>query len=503
MLDKLCRKSWFPLINRLFSLLLFILVLFALFYGSIKILNFNFTSRVAMIAIWTLWWPLLYITLFFIARLWCGFICPLGLANEAGNYLHKSRLNVVRWSFLAYIIFFFVVLIEQISGLFLSVATTLTFFGGFFLVAFVIGILLPRFSFCRIICPVGTLLGVFSRLSLIGIRTDKDKCEKCKTKECLVGGKTEPCPMFNNVPKIDTNRNCLICANCIKNCPHNSSKIEFVKPGREIEEEASFSLSESLFIVALLGMVTILTTNGTRLVRKLQSLLGISIEGSLLRISDFFFVILLFILIFLLASLFSRSFRLKENITKSGYLYLPLLFVIMFFTITFGFLSPFLDLNEFTVGIAKYLFLLVGITWSMLLAYKMNSNNKISFFAHSFFILIIGLLWMFVLIAGPLNIVEANETVVYADDLIEMNAFSMGYDPSTIIAKEGQVIRIRLNDKDIDHAFDIDAFNIHVVLKGGESTEIMFMANKRGTFKYHCSVPGHTEAGMEGKLIIK
>ena len=40
------------------------------------------------------------------------------------------------------------------------------------------------------------------------------------------------------------------------------------------------------------------------------------------------------------------------------------------------------------------------------------------------------------------------------------------------------------------------------VVSGGDSSDIK-VTLKKGTYTFFCSVPGHREAGMEGKITVK
>ncbi len=40
-----------------------------------------------------------------------------------------------------------------------------------------------------------------------------------------------------------------------------------------------------------------------------------------------------------------------------------------------------------------------------------------------------------------------------------------------------------------------------VILKG-QSADLVFETNDAGEFVYYCTIPGHREEGMEGKLIV-
>ncbi|MDA0302102.1 MAG: plastocyanin/azurin family copper-binding protein [Chloroflexi bacterium] len=43
---------------------------------------------------------------------------------------------------------------------------------------------------------------------------------------------------------------------------------------------------------------------------------------------------------------------------------------------------------------------------------------------------------------------------------------------------------------------------MHVAAEAGRVAEIEFTPTQAGTYVFYCTVPGHREAGMEGKLIV-
>ncbi|MFQ5474464.1 MAG: cupredoxin domain-containing protein [Candidatus Nanoarchaeia archaeon] len=509
MLDQLLKKSWMPFSIRVVGVILFLLLMFLLFIGTIEVFSIKLSSKLAMFLIWILWWPLLYITLIFVGRLWCGFICPLGLANEAGNYVRKGRtINLIRWGFIPFVIFFLVVYLEQISGLFVSANITLAFITAFFMAAFIFGILFSRSLFCMIICPIGTIIRVFSRLSLLGVRPDPKVCAKCKTFDCIKGRVASKCPMFINIPKNKSNALCLMCTNCIKNCPHGSAKLRFVKPGKEILDKVKFVTSESIFIIALLALTTLLTTNGNLIYR---TIVPTPFTGALLRLIDFSAAISIFIasylLITYLTTLISKQ-DFRTAVKEYGYVYLPMAFFIMFFTITFDFLGPSLNMTELAKASIKYVLLTIGMLWSIFILFKFTikfTKKLSSGILHLFFIVGLGLAWLTLLIPGPLNLYPelGGTVIVNPGDAVEITSYSMGYDPSTIIVQKGVQVTMKITNKDVTHAIDINEFNVHKVLKGGRMTTVNFVPDKTGEFKLYCSIPGHEEAGMKAKLIVK
>ncbi len=71
--------------------------------------------------------------------------------------------------------------------------------------------------------------------------------------------------------------------------------------------------------------------------------------------------------------------------------------------------------------------------------------------------------------------------------------------------KEGAVVQINLvNGDGAQHDISVPQFNATSdKLQGkGASTAIVFRANKSGEFDYICTIPGHVQAGMIGKIIV-
>ncbi len=77
----------------------------------------------------------------------------------------------------------------------------------------------------------------------------------------------------------------------------------------------------------------------------------------------------------------------------------------------------------------------------------------------------------------------------------------MGFTPTEIIVQKRESIILDIANKDIIHAFDIDAFDVHTILQGG-TTRVTFTPNKIGSFSYHCGIPRHTEAGIPGTISV-
>ena len=88
---------------------------------------------------------------------------------------------------------------------------------------------IPRF-FCRAICPLGALLGVFSRFSLWRIDRDPVRCTDCDL--CL-----KNCEGASDPHKDLRKSECFVCLNCIEDCPHDALTFRFLP--RKVEPEVS------------------------------------------------------------------------------------------------------------------------------------------------------------------------------------------------------------------------------------------------------------------------
>jgi plastocyanin len=82
---------------------------------------------------------------------------------------------------------------------------------------------------------------------------------------------------------------------------------------------------------------------------------------------------------------------------------------------------------------------------------------------------------------------------------------ALKFDKSTLDAKAGKVTITMDNPSDIPHAVAIEGNGVDVdgktVGKGEKSVASADL--KPGTYEFYCPVPGHKEAGMEGKLTVK
>ena len=187
---------------------------------------------------------LLFITSFFFGRMFCGYACPVGAAQELVSKIKfKSTMKkqkkvrgaiiipqkytkIIRWSF-----FGFVVVIMLIWGfivldyfnpfpafqLFQGIIEVTIWFSFIILIASIIlGIFIYR-PWCQLFCPFGAFASLASRFSLFKFRRN-DNCTECKICETI-------CPTREAYE--DSNKGeCYACNRCIEACPVDAIKFE-------------------------------------------------------------------------------------------------------------------------------------------------------------------------------------------------------------------------------------------------------------------------------------
>lgn len=88
--------------------------------------------------------------------------------------------------------------------------------------------------------------------------------------------------------------------------------------------------------------------------------------------------------------------------------------------------------------------------------------------------------------------------------VINVKGTEYAFDPSSISATAGAATTLRLTNAGVvEHDITIDALAVKVLARPGETKEVTLANLKAGTYEFHCSIPGHKEAGMKGTLDVK
>ena len=85
-----------------------------------------------------------------------------------------------------------------------------------------------------------------------------------------------------------------------------------------------------------------------------------------------------------------------------------------------------------------------------------------------------------------------------------MTAKRFTFTPSTITVNLGDTVKLHITSQDTLHGITIPDYGIAKNLPAGSTVDIQFVADKKGTFTFQCSVfCGDGHSGMRGQLIVQ
>lgn len=176
---------------------------------------------------------LILISTLIFGRIFCGWACPISFFQEVvfriGRKIKKIPVIKIplKFSYLKFLILIlfliFILLLKSplcgkdpFGALFGFFRNPLSLILLFILFLFSLFIFLP---FCRLFCPLGAILALFSKISIFQLKIEKESCKNCGvcSKSCLLQA------ISGN--KI-SNSECMRCGQCLKECPFFSIKLK-------------------------------------------------------------------------------------------------------------------------------------------------------------------------------------------------------------------------------------------------------------------------------------
>jgi transcriptional regulator with AAA-type ATPase domain/NAD-dependent dihydropyrimidine dehydrogenase PreA subunit len=216
-------------------------------------------SNIALILVWGMWEPLLFISWFVGARVWCS-VCPMGAMNDLLNKIGIKKFKVPQF-IPHYGVYFSALGLGVI--IWAEVATNMTYSPvatGFLLLsitffAILSGLFFERRLWCRYLCPLGTLGAVYSGCSIIEWRSNNSICNTtCKDNSCYKGDTlTRGCPLYQGPFSLHSNQNCILCGRCVKLCPNDSPALNLRIPGHELWASLKPEKVTIIFVPVILG----------------------------------------------------------------------------------------------------------------------------------------------------------------------------------------------------------------------------------------------------------
>ena len=219
---------------------------------------------------WAWWWPLILLAYPLVGRLWCSF-CPFMVWGEISQRLARRlgyqpqrwpRGETDRWAAPALAAGFAAILIWEELGDLVNTAWLSSCLLLLITAGAVIGSL--RFEkrfWCRYLCPIGGMNGLFAKLAISELRAQVGTCSgSCSSYACFKGGPaageglaTEGCPLGTHPAHLDDNRNCVLCLTCAQACPHRSVQLRLRPPAADLQREMAPPAGEAGLILVLAG----------------------------------------------------------------------------------------------------------------------------------------------------------------------------------------------------------------------------------------------------------
>ncbi|TNE78079.1 MAG: 4Fe-4S binding protein [Gammaproteobacteria bacterium] len=405
-------RPWLPWVHlAMFLVFLAVLVVPVYLPESPEQATFLDDGRVlANYLLWGVWFPLVFFSVVVTGRSWCGFLCPMGAAAEAANRrgLQRATPAWIRWPGTPIISFIVITILGQTTGVRDHPEAALEVFGGTFVLAILVGWLWGRNKrvWCRHLCPIGLLLGVFARLGAVQLSPRMRKAGSDRLTEKTI------CPTYIDLPRKQAARHCIECLRCILPGHKAGLAVSFRRPGRELESIRHHQPDgwEVLFIflgagIALGGFLWLVLpfydtwrqSVGTWFIEQGQYWIGepgpawlMSVHPErreVFRWLDFLMitgtmvsVMVLSALILGLASLASASLarrfggncKTPQAMIQIGYSQAPVALMALMIGLATELFTPFLGLGmtHTQVNHVKVAMIVLGLLWSLWLAWK-------------------------------------------------------------------------------------------------------------------------------------
>lgn len=239
-------------------------------------------SSITLNLFWAWWWPGYLFLFAFVGRFWCA-VCPFMITGE---WLRRLSLWLVprqqltwntqwlnRWgAWILFAGFVAIYLWEQLWDLphhaYLSAWLLLTITAG----AVLFSLIYERRLWCRYLCPIGGMNGMFAKLAMVELRSTQQVCgSQCSTFGCYKGSAatpvtftnplptegqaTEGCPLYSHPAQLQDNRDCMFCMTCLKACPHRSAQLNLRFPAADLLDQHRGFGAEVALLLLLLGGV--------------------------------------------------------------------------------------------------------------------------------------------------------------------------------------------------------------------------------------------------------
>ena len=236
------QSNWLEKLNHGFTKYVFAALVILLFIGP-QTRDANFGLNI----FWAWWWPGILLTYPVVGRFWCA-VCPFMIYGEivqrwrvaGGAELQKWPSSVEKYGgWFLYILFYGILMWEE-----LWVLEDTAYLSSCLLLLITFGAMVGSWFFerriwCRHLCPIGGMNGLYAKLAVTELRAQNGQCKAvCNTFHCYKGGpaegegqETDGCPLYSHPANLKDNKNCVLCFTCLRACPHRNVQLNLRAPG--------------------------------------------------------------------------------------------------------------------------------------------------------------------------------------------------------------------------------------------------------------------------------
>jgi polyferredoxin len=401
------------------------------------------SDNVILNLFWAWWWPL-YLLLFpLLGRFWCS-VCPFMITGEWIRNLSlwifpRQQLSwqttwLNKWgAWFVFLSFAAIYLWEKLWDLphtpYLSAWLFVIITAG----AVIFSLIYEHRLWCRYLCPIGGMNGMFAKLSIIELRSTQAVCGSlCENPTCYKGGEsntpnfgealllegqeTEGCPLNLGPGKLTDNRNCILCMGCVKACPNRSVQLNLRFPGSDLWQNHQGFWAEIALMLLIFGGVFLhyselilgwfnleyIRLDSEHLLSAIPlAILFLSIPfiltysvhkiASLLsdKVEDYKKVIYAYLYMTLSVTV---AYHFPSAVTEAGY-------VLPVFARTFGYNGVSLPILAWSEEVATFLqdsVLIVGLLTSIYFLFKITKTNFLKHYPHLFLMISFTLFFMYI-----------------------------------------------------------------------------------------------------------
>lgn len=351
------KRAYFPVSLKYISLVAYILLIvtgFAATSGDAAFFKELRNTNLGTLIVWSYWWPAIVIGAIFFGRVWC-MVCPVEIITtffaKIGLKRKRPKWLLSGW---AITIFYILILFVGIQGF--AIHRNPTYMAVYLLaivgVSILVGGIYEKNTFCRYVCPVGHLLGLYARLSFLGWRVkDKNICDTCKDKSCIhrkyqYNLNYKSCGVDLYPAKIEDNSHCILCAGCLKTCSKYQSEANAGRPnpqftyigfGNDLFKLKPLKIAEMVFVMVVSGFVISEIWSEWAVTDKSLGFLPGLISGIFSKsnsmVNGFLYGIVQFALVpvalwfvpFIIAKLFGAVINLKDYLLNYSIAFVPII----------------------------------------------------------------------------------------------------------------------------------------------------------------------------------